>query len=282
MATSALIGCEDLVRTLSDEKQVVFDATFFLPRQQRDARAEYRRNHIPCAQFFDIDQIADPGNPLPHSLPNAEDFAAAVGELGIDNHTRVIVYDNNHFFAAARVWWMFRVFGHDDVRIVDGGLVRWRQLGLPVDSLDSPATNKRFIPTYRPELVCDLEGMRHIQQNACRQIIDARSPDSFFGQRPLKTPVLEPGHIPGSLNIPYESLTDQNLQTLLPNSQLQSLFSNAGVDLSKNIVTTCGSGVSAAVLALALYQLGQHCVPMYDGSWEEWGRQSDTPKIAVV
>lgn len=283
MTAPALISCEHLLKTLAADKQVIFDATFFLPRQRRNAYTEYREAHLPGALFFDIDGIADSDNPLPHSLPSAKRFAEAVGKLGVDNDTRVILYDNNHFFAAARAWWMFRVFGHDNVKILDGGLSRWLQFALPINSTPAPTTEKYFDPgNYRDHLVCDLDGMRQIQQSGSHQILDARSPDSFLGQRPLNDPELAAGHIPGSINIPYAGLTDPQQQTLLPNNELRTLFAEADVDLTKPIVTTCGSGVSAAMLVLALYQLGETSIPMYDGSWAEWGRQLDTPKHKMV
>ena len=277
MDKSALVSCEWLEQNLDAENQVILDATFFLPRQQRNAQAEYQQ-HIPGALFFDIDKIADLENPLPHTLPNAEQFADAVGKMGIDNNTLVQIYDNNHFFAAARVWWMFRVFGHDSVRIVDGGLARWLKSGFPIDSEQPSPIKKTFDPRYRPELFFNLRQMVYVQQTGAHQILDARSADSFFGQRPIPGSDLQPGHIPNSINIPYVSLTDCEQQTLLSSQQLLILFENASLDLSKPLLTTCGSGVSAAVLALALYQIGLTEIPVYDGSWAEWGRQIDTPK----
>ncbi|MGR9051107.1 MAG: sulfurtransferase [Gammaproteobacteria bacterium] len=278
MTSSPLINCDALNRSLGAENRVVLDATFFLPRQLRDARAEYRAMHIPGALFFDIDEVADLDNPLPHTLPSAEHFAEAAGTFGIDNDTDVVVYDNNHFFAAARVWWMFRVFGHDRIRVLDGGLVRWRQLSFAVDN-DLPCpTTKTFHARYRPHLVRDLEQMRQLRHSAPQQILDARSPESFQGIRPSTEPLCPAGHMPGSLNIPYAQLTDPDRQTLLPTQNLKTLFEAAAVDLSKPLVCSCGSGVSAAVLALALSRLGMAEVPVYDGSWAEWGRLPDTPK----
>ncbi|WP_031435591.1 sulfurtransferase [Methylomarinum vadi] len=278
MNGSALISCEELRQNPHSDKQVILDATFFLPRQQRNAKEEYRQSHIPDALFFDIDEIADPNAPLPHTLPNAERFAEAAGKMGIADDTPVIVYDNNHFFAAARAWWMFRVFGHDHVKVLDGGLARWGQLAYSEESmLPSPRPQRCFGARYRSELVCDISTMKQIQQDSGRQIIDARSPESFQGRRSLSEPGLQPGHIPGSINIPYSGLTDSE-QRLLPPADLRELFSAAGADLTEPIVTTCGSGVSACVLALALYRLGIEIVPVYDGSWAEWGRHPDTPK----
>jgi len=173
---------------------------------------------------------------------------------------------------------MFRVFGHDRVRVIDGGLTRWRQLNFPISSEQPSSIRKVFNARYRPELVFNLTQMRLALVSKSRQIIDARSADSFLGQRKLADTTLQPGHISGSINIPYTRLTDCEQQTLLPKQTLQSLFEDAPVNLSQPIVTTCGSGVSAAVLTLALYQLGLTDIPLYDGSWAEWGRQTDAPK----
>ena len=276
MTDSALVSCKWLQQNLDTRNLVILDATFFLPRQQRNALEEFH-HHIPGALFFDIDKVADLENPLPHTLPNAQQFSDAVGEMGIDQDTLVIIYDNNHFFAAARVWWMFRVFRHESVKVLDGGLQHWKHLNYPIDSNQLSPVRKIYKTQYRPELLCDLTQMLRIQQTGERQILDARSADSFQGQRPLSAPDLQPGHIPNSINLPYASLTDAEQYTLLPGTQLQVLFEDAGVNLSQALVTTCGSGVSAAVLLLALYQIGLTEIPLYDGSWAEWGRQAGAP-----
>ena len=281
MIESALISCDWLRQNLNNESQIILDATFFLPRQERNTQEEYQQ-HIPAALFFDIDEVADLTNSLPHTFPTAKIFADAVGEMGIDNNTRVIIYDNNHFFAAARVWWMFRVFGHEHVQILDGGLTRWMQLNFPIENIKSFHTKTTFYSQYRPELFFDLKQMIDAQQTGSWQIIDARSADSFFGQRPLTNPSFQPGHIPHSINIPYAQLTDPDQQTLISKPKIQKLFEDADINLSLPIVTTCGSGVSAAVLALALYQIGFPEIPIYDGSWAEWGRQSITPKQTAL
>ncbi len=281
MTESALVSSLWLHQHLDAKNLVILDATFFLPRQKRDSRREYHQ-HIPGAQFFDIDQVADLSNPLPHSLPPAEQFARQVGALGIDNKTRVVIYDNNHFFAAARVWWMFRVFGHDRVKVLDGGLTAWLKSGFPVETEIPQPVSKNFVAHYQPKLFFDLKQMRDAQATASRQIVDARSEDSFLGLRALSDPELLPGHIPGSINIPYAGLTDPEQLTLLTNDHLNKLFTDAQVDLSLPIVSSCGSGVSAAVLALALFQLGVTEVPLYDGSWAEWGRNPETPKCTQM
>ena len=280
MSDSALVSCEWLQQNLDARNQVILDATFFLPRQQRNALEEYQQ-HVPGALFFDIDKVANLESPLPHTLPDARQFSDAAGKMGIDHNTLVIIYDNNHFFAAARVWWMFRVFGHKSVKILDGGLKCWMQLNFPIDSEQLSPIRKIFKSQFRPELFCDLTQMMHIQHTGSRQILDTRSMDSFQGQRPLAAPDLQPGHIPHSINIPYACLTDDKQYTLLPNRPLHLLFKDAGINRFQPLVTTCGSGVSAAVLMLALYQTGLTEIPMYDGSWAEWGRQADTPKQTV-
>ena len=278
MKTSALVSCEWLQKNLDTENQVILDATFFLPRQQRNAKKEYQQQHLPGAHFFDIDEIADLSTTLSHMLPKADYFSTAVGKMGISNNTRVLIYDNNHFFAAARVWWMFRVFGHHRVHIIDGGQTRWKQLKYPMSSEQPTSITKNFKAQYCSGLVFNLKQMKVVLTSKSRQIIDARSTDSFLGQRKLAEATLQPGHIPGSINIPYAHLMDDTQKTLFSDKTLQSLFKHADINLSNPIVTTCGSGVSAAVLALALYQMGCKDIPVYDGSWAEWGRQVDTPK----
>ena len=274
----AWVSCEGLKQNLDAANLVILDATFFLPRQQRNAREEFRLQHIPGAQFFDIDEIANSTSPLPHTLPSDKQFARQVGQLGIDNESWVIVYDNNHFFASARVWWMFRVFGHEKVKVLDGGLTRWKQQRFPLTSDMNQPAQKHFNAVFRPELFADLTQMQRIQQQGSHQILDARSEDSFNGQRPLNDAGLQPGHIPGSFNIPYRNLFAPDDHTLRPVEHLKRIMAGAGVDLSKPMVTSCGSGVSAALLLLALYRLGRPDIPMFDGSWAQWGRQADLPR----
>ncbi|MGD0959325.1 MAG: 3-mercaptopyruvate sulfurtransferase [Methylomonas sp.] len=277
-SSSALVSCEWLRENLTHPQQVILDATFFLSRQQRHAQDEFNSAHIPGAQFFDIDVIVDTSRPLPHTFPSAEQFAQQTGQLGIDTKTWVYIYDNNHFFAAARAWWMFRVFGHQKVKVVDGGLSRWKQLSFPLTAAKTTPVPKEFVAAFQSELYVDLKQMQVIQTQASRQILDARSEDSFNGQRQLSEIGLFPGHIPGSINIPYQNLVIHNQPGLVSIEKLSRLLSAAGVDLAKPMVTSCGSGVSAALLLLALYEMGVHVVPMYDGSWAEWGRHPKLPR----
>jgi thiosulfate/3-mercaptopyruvate sulfurtransferase len=256
----------------------VLDATFFLPTQGRDAAAEFRAAHLPGARFFDIDAVADHHSALPHMLPQPSEFAAAVGALGIDNGTHVVVYDANSFMASARAWWMFRVFGHERVSVLDGGLVAWRARGQPVQSAPSPPVAvRRFEAGFRPVLVRDLEAMRLLVDGEGPQIVDARSPGRFAGSEPEPRAGLRFGHLPGSHNVFFKWLIDSESGLMKAEGELADAFRSAGLDLQEPLVTTCGTGVTAAILALALYRLGCVDVPVYDGSWTEWGGRADTP-----
>ena len=274
---SPLVSAEWLRARLDEPDIAVLDATFFLPRQSRDAFAEYRKAHIPGARFFDIDVIADPRNPLAHSLPSPKNFALAAGSLGIDDRTGVIVYDNNAFLASARAWWMFRVFGHDKVAVLNGGLSRWKTAGCALESGSVAAAPKVFERRFRRDLVFDLQQMRAASRTRDWQIVDTRSPGRFTGANPETEAGMRSGHIPGSINLHYEALRDDSTFTLLPVEKLDALRAGAGINLDRPIVATCGSGVSAAILSLGMYMLHCRSVPVYDGSWAEWGRQKDAP-----
>ena len=255
----------------------VVDATWYLPTLQRDARAEFREAHIPGAVYFDIDAIADRESKLPHMLPDAAAFGAAAGALGIGNDDRVVAYAGKHLSASARVWWTFRVFGHDRVAVLDGGFPRWREEGRPVESGEARPTASRFTARFRPELVASLEGVRHNLETRRAQILDARSAGRFAGTEPELRPGLRGGHIPGSLSLPYDRLFRREDGTLLPAGDLRRLFEGAGVESGRPVVTTCGSGVTACVLALGLHLAGRQDVAVYDGSWTEWGGREDVP-----
>ncbi|MGH7313177.1 MAG: 3-mercaptopyruvate sulfurtransferase [Candidatus Rokuibacteriota bacterium] len=272
-----LVSTEWLAQHLGDPDVRVVDATWYLPHLERDARAEHRSAHIPGAVFFDVDEIKDPQSPLPHMVPEARDFARAVGALGIGDGDRVLVYGGRFGIAAARVWWTFRVFGHDRVAVLDGGLARWRADGRPLESGPASPAPRRFTARLRPELIRDLAAMRGNLESRCEQVVDARSSGRFLGTEREPRAGLRGGHIPGSRNLPYDRLFRAGDGTLLEPDALGQAFAEAGVDVDKPAVTTCGSGVSAAVLALGLYRLGRRDVPVYDGSWTEWAGRSDTP-----
>ena len=276
MAMDPVVTTEWLAARLGEADLRVVDGTWHMPQLQRDARAEFLAAHVPGAVFFDIDAVADRKTSLPHMLPTAAEFGAAVGALGIGDGDRVVVYDVRGVVSAARVWWTFRAFGHDRVAVLDGGLRSWQAQGRPVES-GAPAVKPRpFTARARPELVRDLAAMRANCDTRAVQVLDARSAGRFAGTEPEPRPGLRGGHIPGSRNLPYETLyrSDGTLKSV---DELRTAVARAGVDLTRPIVTTCGSGVTASVLALALYLLGRRDVAVYDGSWSEWGARADTP-----
>ncbi|RPH76454.1 MAG: 3-mercaptopyruvate sulfurtransferase [Candidatus Rokuibacteriota bacterium] len=270
------VTTEWLAKHLDEPHVRVVDGTWHMPQAKRDARAEFEAAHIPGAVFFDIDAIADRATSLPHMLPSAAQFAASVGELGISNGHRIVVYDVRGVVSAARVWWTFRAFGHDDVAVLDGGLRKWRAEGRPVESGGAAPARGAFTARLRPELVRDVEAMRANVARRTVQVLDARSAGRFAGTEPEPRAGLRGGHIPGSLSLPYETLYRPD-GTLKPPNELREAVTAAGVDLGRPVVTTCGSGVTASVLALALYLIGRRDVAVYDGSWSEWGSRSDTP-----
>ncbi len=274
---SALVSSQWLEDHLASPDVRIVDATFFLPHHGRDARAEFAQRHIPGAVFFDIDDIADDTTPLPHMAPAAPKFSAKVRRLGLGDGARIICYDANNFCASARAWWMFRLFGARDVGVLDGGLEKWRAEGRPLEDLPRPPTERHFTARQNNFLVRDLNQLRRNITTKDEQVVDSRSEGRFYGVEPEPRPNMRPGHIPGSLNVPHAALIDPDSNTLLTPERLRRVFEAAGVDLDRPVVSTCGSGVSAAVVNLALYELGREDAAVYDGSWAEWGGRPDTP-----
>lgn len=275
---SSLVSTHWLAERLGQPGIAIIDATYHLPNVPRDARAEYAREHIPGAQFFDVDGISDPGSDLPHMLPSPEAFAQAVTALGIGDDDHVIAYDSYGLMSAARPWWMFRVFGHDRVSVLDGGLPKWKREGRPLTNAPSAAVpGKRFTPRFRPELVRSKAQLLENLNTRAEQVLDARAAGRFQGTAPEPRQGLRSGHIPASCNLPFNRLVDPNDQTMASPETLKQLFREAGIDPAKPVVTTCGSGVTACVLALGLERIGAKTVAIYDGSWSEWGLPGDTP-----
>jgi thiosulfate/3-mercaptopyruvate sulfurtransferase len=271
----ALVSTEWLAARLSDPGVAILDATWFLPGQG-DGRTEYDKAHIPGAVFFDIDAVADETTNLPHMLPDAEKFGRAVGALGVGNDSHVVVYDRAALSSAARVWWEFRAMGHERVSVLDGGLRKWIAEGRKVDALVPRPQPKRYVARPVPTLVRDVEQVRANIGSRREQVLDARSPGRFKGTDAEPRPGLRSGHIPGSLNLPSTELVDAKTATMIDADALAAKFKGAGIDLVRPIVTTCGSGVTASLLALGLHLIGKDAA-VYDGSWSEWGARTDTP-----
>jgi thiosulfate/3-mercaptopyruvate sulfurtransferase len=256
---------------------VIIDGSWHMPSEGRDARAEYLEEHIPGAIFFDIDEIADTKSALPHMLPPPEKFSSRMRSMGIGDGSRIVVYDTSGMFSAARVWWTFRVMGFDDVTVLNGGLPKWKREGLPLESGEpAPRSTRHFTSRRNADLVRDVYDMKSIIKDHSAEILDARSADRFAGKVAEPRPGVRSGHIPGSLNVPYGKLVNAD-GTLKSKSELERVFARAGVDLGKPVVTSCGSGITASVLALALAELGHRRTAVYDGSWSEWGADQSLP-----
>ncbi len=273
---SALVSTDWLAERLTAPDVRVVDATWVMPDSGRNARAEYEAAHIPGAVYFDIDEICDETSPYPHMVPSAAKFSAKVRKLGLGDGVTVVVYDSNRFCASARVWWMFRLFGHEAVVVLDGGMERWKAEGRPLEDLPARPRERHLTARQNNLLLRELDQMRANLASRREQVVDTRSAGRFRGELPEPRPGLRSGHIPGSLNVPYADLIAADGR-LKPPAELRPLFVRAGVDLARPITCTCGSGVSAAVAALALFELGRSDVAVYDGSWSEWGAQPDTP-----
>jgi thiosulfate/3-mercaptopyruvate sulfurtransferase len=275
-----LVSTEWLAEHLNDANVKVLDATFKLPGVLPLPKDDYLAAHIPGAVYFDVDAVSDHSNPLPHMFPSAEQFGRDVGALGVSNADTVVVYDAGGWVAAPRVWWMFLSYGHRNVRILNGGLKKWRAEGRPVQSGEVTAKPASFKASYDAKRVRSIEQMIANVKSRAEQVIDARAADRFEGRVPEPRAGIRSGHIPGALNLPYNNLFDAATGTMKPLEELRKAFAGAGVDTAKPIITSCGSGVSAGVLTLALYRLGVEDTALYDGSWSEWGK-ADGPPIAT-
>jgi thiosulfate/3-mercaptopyruvate sulfurtransferase len=253
------------------------DGSWYLPGTGRDAAAEYGAGHIPGAVFFDLDTSSEIATPLPHMLPSESTFAARMSSLGLSDSDDIVVYDGSGAnLSAARVWWMFRSFGHPRTAVLDGGIGKWRAESRPLESGIVELPRGSFSARLDPRVVRDLSAMLANISSRREQVLDARSPGRFAGTAAEPRPGLRGGHLPGSRNLPYADLVGSD-GTILPEAQLRSRFAAAGIDLSQPIVATCGSGTSACALVLALNHLGHRQTAVYDGAWTEWGGRADTP-----
>lgn len=270
-----LLSTDEVQRRLGRVR--LLDASWYLPAAQRDARAEYLAGHLPGAQFLDLDAASDPDAALPHMLPSPAHFARVVRALGVRAGDEVVVYDGSGAnLSAARAWWMFRVFGHDAVWLLDGGSGRWRAEGRPLESGAVPVRAGDFEARRRGGMVADLATVRAALERGVVQVVDVRATERFEGRVPEPRAGVRAGHMPGSRSLPYGELVDGEGR-LLPDAQLRERLAAAGVRPDAPVVASCGSGVSACALVLALFALGREEVRVYDGSWTEWGARPDMP-----
>lgn len=268
----ALVSTQWLADHLDAPDVRIVDASYYLPTEDKDARAEFEAAHIPGAVFFDIDEISDSSTDLPHMLPQPEKFASKVRKLGLGDGCRIVVYDQKGIWSAPRVWWMFRVFGHSDVSVLDGGLPKWLAENRPVeDGPAHPKGERHFTARLDNFMVRDLEQMRRNMEKRREIVVDARPAPRFEGEAEEPRPGLRKGHIPNTINLPHSKLLDPQSGTMQPPERLREIFREAGVQPGKPVVTSCGSGITAAVLSLGLRLAGYRDVALYDGSWAEWG-----------
>ncbi|MGQ4272998.1 3-mercaptopyruvate sulfurtransferase [Terrihabitans sp. B22-R8] len=273
--TAALVSTEWLAAHLGQPDIAIVDASWHMPDANRDARAEFLDAHLPGAVHFDIDRIADLSSGLPHTLADEAVFAEAAGALGISEDQTIVVYEAGGLFAAARVWWNFRIMGAEKVFILDGGLTKWTAEGRPVDRGEVHPQPRTFLPRIDHGAVAHLDDMK-AALDADIQIVDARSPGRYSGQEADPRAGVRSGHVPGSHNVHYRTLLTPDGR-LKDAAGLSAAFNAGGVDPARAMITTCGSGVTAAILALAVHQLGQEVPRLYDGSWSEWGSRDDVP-----
>jgi thiosulfate/3-mercaptopyruvate sulfurtransferase len=277
-AMQELVSAEWLRGEIGAPDLVVFDATYYLPNEPQDARALFAQARIPGARFFDVNEVADPETNLPHMAPTPGRAERLLGQLGIGNNSRVVFYDQKGLFSAARGWWLLRLFGHENVAVLDGGLPKWRDAGAPLESGEAPApAPQHFWADFVARRLAGIGDVKRVVADRSAQIIDARSTGRFDGTAPEPRPGLPSGHMPGACSVPATALLAPD-QTMLPPEQLRALFAKAGVDGLKPLITSCGTGITACVVALGLVHAGLPEPAVYDGSWTEWAARPETPK----
>ena len=271
-----LVSTAWLAEHLTDPDLRILDASMYLPGVNRDAKAEYKAAHIPGARFFDIDDVSDHGSQLPHMVPPVEKFMSLMRSMGVGDGHQVVVYDGAGLFSAARVWWLFKLMGQNDVAVLDGGFPKWQAEGRPTDDMPPIIRDRHMMVRRQNHLVKDVTQVASASKIGDYEIIDARSPARFRGEAPEPREGLRSGHIPGSKNVFFQTLLNED-GTLKTPKDIQKIFEDAGVDLQKPAITTCGSGVTAAVLCLGLHLIGKTDYAVYDGSWTEWGQFATLP-----
>lgn len=271
-----LVSTDWLASHMRDPDLRILDASMYMPGSERDAKAEYAQGHIPGARFFDIDEISDSRSYLPHMAPPIEKFMSRMRAMGVGDGHQVVVYDGAGLFSAARVWWLFKLMGQNDIAVLDGGLPKWVAEGRELEDMPPIIRDRHMTVRRQAHLVKDVTQVSAASKLRDQEIIDARSPGRFRGEEPEPRPGMRSGHIPGSKNVHYASLLNAD-QTMKSPEETRAIFEAAGVDLSKPAITTCGSGVTAAILSLAMARMGKDDHSLYDGSWSEWGMFPTVP-----
>jgi len=278
LASRWLVSTDWLARHLDDPNVVVLDGSYYLANAKRDAEAEFLSRHIPGAQRFDIDAISDKSDPLPHMLPSPQQFAAQVGALGAGDGMTIVLYDGIGLYGAARVWFTFRAFSSENVRVLDGGMPKWKAENRPLETgAARPRAPKTFTPRFDRAMVASIDDVQKVLLDKTAQVVDARAADRFRGEAPEPRAGLRSGHMPGSFNVPFANVLRDG--RLASRQTIATAFKNAGVDLDRPVVTSCGSGVTASILTFAIEALGKQPGRVYDGSWSEWGARPDTPVV---